>query len=295
MSTSTPKTLQVLNIVSILLFIISLSMIFFYAPREAVMGEAQRIFYYHVPSAWVSFLSLFIAVITGTLVLSRGQGNMKNLIILTSISAVVTAIAYITPRFPAAKSLQEIASGVSLVSGTALAYFGGLAIGVKLQRDPKFWDNVGLSSIEVGIVFAIMTLFSGMLWARPSWNTWWTWDPRLTTYAILLLIYFAYLMLRQGIEDPDKRARFGSVYGIIGFISVPITYFSIFLWRTIHPAVFGTNESDTKMSLEPSMLQTFIFCNLCFIVFYITFLWHRIRLENAAMNVEEMRMQASNA
>ena len=232
MSSSTPKPLQILNVVSILLFFVSLGMIFFYAPREVVMGEAQRIFYYHVPSAWISFASFGLTVIAG--------------------------IAY-------------------------------------LRTGNHRWDRLGLATVEVGMMFAIMTLFSGMLWARPIWNTWWTWDPRLTTYTILLLIYVAYLMLRQGIEDPDKRARFASVYGIIGFLSVQITYYSIFWWRTIHPAVFGTNESETKMSLEPRMLQTFIFCNLAFIVFYVTLLWHRLRLENDTSHIEELRMKASNA
>jgi heme exporter protein C len=232
MTSSTPKALQTLNIVSILMFIISLGLVFLYAPREAVMGEAQRIFYYHVPSAWLSF----------------------------------------------------VAFGVTLIAG----------IGYLRTGDHR-WDRLGIASVEVGIVFAIMALLSGMLWARPIWNTWWTWDPRLTTYTILLLIYFAYLMLRQGIEDPDKRARFGSVYGIVGFISVPITYFSIYLWRTIHPAVFGRNESETKMSMEPQMLQTFIFCNIFFMVVFATLLWHRFRLENDTARVEELRMKASHA
>ncbi len=196
------------------------------------MGEAQRIFYYHVPSAWLSF----------------------------------------------------VAFGVTLIAG--IAY---------LRTSDHRWDRLGIASVEVGIVFAVMALLSGMLWARPIWNTWWTWDPRLTTYTILLLIYFAYLMLRQGIEDPDKRARFGSVYGIVGFISVPITYFSIYLWRTIHPAVFGRNESETKMSMEPQMLQTFIFCNIFFMVVFVTLLWHRFRLESNTARVEELRMKASNA
>jgi len=232
MTPSTPKALQTLNIVSILMFVISLGLVFLYAPREAVMGEAQRIFYYHVPSAWVSFLAF----------------------------------------------------GVTVVAGIAF-----------LRTGDHKWDRLGLSSVEVGIVFAVMTLLSGMLWARPSWNTWWTWDPRLTTYAILLLIYFAYLMLRQGIEDPDKRARFGSVYGIVGFISVPITYFSIYLWRTIHPALFGTNDAETKMRMETPMLYTFIFSNIFFAVLYVTLLWHRLRLENDNARVEELRMRASNA
>jgi len=97
---------------------------------------------------------------------------------------------------------------------------------VYLVKGNRKWDIVGLSAIEIGIVFAFINIVTGSIWARPIWNTWWTWDPRLTTATVMELIYAAYLMLRQGIEDPDRRARFGAVYAIIGFLSVPLTFFS---------------------------------------------------------------------
>src|SRR3972149_1238782 len=106
----------------------------------------------------------------------------------------------------------------------------------------------------------------------------------MTTFTILLLIYFAYLMLREGIEDPDRRARFASVYGIVGFLSVPITWFSIRFWRTIHPVVIGSSDPSAKGSfnMEPQMLQTLLFSIAFFTVLYVTLMWHRLRLESFA-------------
>ncbi len=81
------------------------------------------------------------------------------------------------------------------------------------------WDIVGLAGVEIGLVFMLINIVTGSIWAYPVWNTWWTWDPRLTTATIMELAYAAYLMLRSGIEDPERRARFGAVYAIIAFIS----------------------------------------------------------------------------
>jgi heme exporter protein C len=224
------RGLQILNIVSAVLVLIALGLVFFYAPEELEMGQVQRIFYFHVPSAWVGFLAFFVTVVAGIIYLARG--------------------------------------------------------------DP-FWDRVGHASVEVGLLFTISAGAAGAIWARPIWNTWWTWDPRLTTYTIMALIYVAYLMLRQGIEDPDRRARFAAVYGIIGFISVPITYFSIMWWRTIHPVVFGAASENAKgtFSMTPPMLVTFLFSLFAFTVLYFCFLANRLRLARLQDRVEQLKAQ----
>ena len=130
-----------------------------------------------------------------------------------------------------------------------------------LLKGQRKWDIVGLAAVEIGIVFVFINIVTGSIWARPIWNTWWTWDPRLTTATVMELIYLAYLMLRQGIEDPDRRARFGAVYTIVGFLSVPLTFFSARLFRTIHPVVIGTNDPNAQgqFDMTPKMLQTFMF------------------------------------
>jgi heme exporter protein C len=210
------------------MFVIALFMVFIYSPREATMGEVQRIFYFHVSSAWVGGLALFVSLVAGVILLITG--NQK-------------------------------------------------------------WDRLELASVEVGLIFSIMTLITGMIWGRPAWNTWWTWDPRTTTFAILILIYFAYLMLRNSFEDPDRRARFAAVYAIVGFISVPITFFSIRFWRTIHPVVIGSSDPSAagSFNMEPSMVYTLLFSIAFFTVLYVTLLWHRILLAQFAERVEQLK------
>ena len=164
-----------------------------------------------------------------------------------------------------------------------------------LRTHNMFWDIVGLATVELGMVFMLVGLVTGSIWARPIWNTWWTWDPRLTTVTVMELIYAAYLMLRQGIEDPERRARFGSVYAIVGAISVPLTFFSIRIFRTIHPVVIGSNDPSAEgaFDMTPRMLQTFLFSLLAFTVFYVDLMWHRIRLGKLAERVEQLKLRLS--
>ena len=153
---------------------------------------------------------------------------------------------------------------------------------------------IGLSSVEIGITFTTMGLITGSIWARPTWNTWWTWDPRLTTVTIMELIYAAYLMLRQGIEEPDRRARFGAVYAIVGFISVPLTFFSIRWWRTIHPVVIGagTATSIGGFDMTPPMVVTLMFSLFAITVLYFCFLANRLQLQREMDHVEQLKAQA---
>ena len=140
-------------------------------------------------------------------------------------------------------------------------------------------------------------LISGSIWARPVWNTWWTWDPRLVTASVMELIYIAYLLLRQGLEDPDRRARFGAVYAIVGFLSVPLTFLSIRIFRTIHPVVVGNNDPTAQgaFDMTPPMLQTFLFSLFVFTVLYIVLLWHRVRMQALAEAVEQRKMKLLSA
>lgn len=102
-----------------------------------------------------------------------------------------------------------------------------------IQRKLK-WDLVALACAEVGVLCTALTLVLGSLWARPTWGVWWEWDPRLTTTALLLVIYIGYLIVRSMTEDPDQRARWAAVIGIVGFVQVPIVYLSVFWWRSLH-------------------------------------------------------------
>ena len=161
-----------------------------------------------------------------------------------------------------------------------------------VRKDLK-WDLIELAAVEISLVFFSITIVSGSIWARPTWGTWWTWDPRLTTAAILEMIYVAYLLLRQGIEEPERRARFGAVYTIIGALSVPLTFFSIILWQTIHPEIFGAGGSGSvgSFGMTPPMLLTMFYCLITFSFIFVTLFWYRIRLGRLSEQVEQLKLK----
>jgi heme exporter protein C len=118
------------------------------------------------------------------------------------------------------------------------------------------WDIWARAASELGIAFTVAAIISGSLWAKPAWNTYWTWDPRLTTYTIVLLLYIAYFMLRSGIEDPDRRARYAAVYAIVGFLSVPLTFLSFSMYSII--VLFFISRSNFVHYLSEEMPSPFL-------------------------------------
>lgn len=169
--------------------------------------------------------------------------------------------------------------------------FAAIAGVVYLIKKTKLWDLIGVAAVEIGIVFIFINIVTGSIWARPIWNTWWTWDPRLTTATIMELVYIAYLMLRQGIDDPERRARFGAVYAIVGFLSVPLTFFSIRIFRTIHPVVIAGSDPSAvgTFDMTPTMFQTLMVSIVVFSILFVDLVWHRIRLGKLANQVEELK------
>jgi heme exporter protein C len=161
-----------------------------------------------------------------------------------------------------------------------------------VKKDLK-WDIVEKAAVEISLVFFFIAIVTGSIWAKPSWGTFWTWDARLTTAAILELIYLAYLLLRQGIDDPERRARFSAVYTLIGAVSVPITFLSIRIWQTIHPVVIGQGGSGTQGSfgMTPPMVITMFFCLGTFSVIFVTLLWHRVRLGFLSEKVDQIKLK----
>ena len=228
-----PTALKILDIVSILLLAAATYLALFYAPEEAVMGQVQRVFYFHIGTAWVGLLGFLLAAIMGVVYL--------------------------------------------------------------VTHDQK-WDIVEMAAVEISLVFFLITIMLGSIWARPVWNTWWTWDPRLTTAAITELIYIAYFMLRAGIEDPDRRARFGAVYTLIGGVSAPITFFVIRLVRSIHPVIIAGSDPSSQgtFAMTGGMQVAFFFGLFTFTVIFIDLFWNRIRLGNLAAKVEQLKLNVTN-
>jgi heme exporter protein C len=173
--------------------------------------------------------------------------------------------------------------------GFAVAAVAGI---IYLRTGNRQWDLAAVGAVEIGLVFILINIVTGAIWARPVWNTWWTWDPRLTTATIMELVYAAYLMLRQGIEEPERRARFGAVYAIIGFVSVPLTFASIRIFRTIHPVIIGSNDPTATgfFDMSPAMLRTFMLSLVTFSFVFVDLFWHRLRLSRLADTVEQLKL-----
>jgi heme exporter protein C len=154
------------------------------------------------------------------------------------------------------------------------------------------WDRITQASIEVGTLCGLGTLITGIFWAKPTWNTYWTWDPRLTTATITVLIYFAYLLFRNGIDDRRTRALFGSIYALFAFLSVPLTYYSARWFRSIHPVVFsGENaEAQGDFAIGASMSQTLWISALAFTLLFCALTvqrWRQLRVEDRIAEIRE--------
>jgi heme exporter protein C len=161
-----------------------------------------------------------------------------------------------------------------------------------LRQQRREWDVWATAAAEVGILAALIAIGTGSIWARPIWNTWWTWDPRLTTTTIMTLSYVAYLMLRGALDDPARRARYAAVLGIMSFINVPLVYFSSRWFRTIHPVLFaGSNpEAQGDMALTDPMHMTLRICMLVVMATFIFLLFRRVQLEQFADEIEAAKL-----
>ena len=229
---SKPIALTILDIVSIIALGVSTYFALVFAPTEAVMGNVQRVFYFHIGTAWVGLVGFVLAAVTGIIYL--------------------------------------------------------------VTKDMK-WDRIEVAAVEVSTMFFFITILLGSIWARPAWNTWWTWDPRLTTAAVTELIYVAYFMLRAGMEDPEKRARFGAVYALLGGLSAPITFMVIRLFRTIHPVVVGNQSAAAQggFDMSSNMLTAMFVAIGAFTLIFIDLMWHRVRMGDLEEKVEQLKLKVS--
>lgn len=221
---------------------------------------------------------------------------------LTVITVVLVAIGvYLALGYAPTEAAQgevqrlfylHLASFAGAFVAFSATVVGGIAY---LRKRAVKWDTLALAGVEVGLVLALINLITGMVWARPIWNTWWTWDPRLTSEAIMILTYAAYLMLRNGIENPEQRRRFASVYGILAMTTVLVT---LLITRirpdTIHPVVIGPSPQNAEGGFEMTQrISTTIGINSAIwsIFVPITLIWWRIRLENIAERVRALKAQ----
>ena len=181
--------------VTLIIMAIGFRQAIFVAPTEATMGNIQRIFYWHVPSAMLALTFPYVNLIA--------------------------SVAYLFLR-----------GKTPLAALTA--------------------DAIAVAAAEVTLVFATIGLATGMLWGRPVWGIWWTWDARLTTFLLLWLLYVAYLMTRR-LSTTGQTSTLGAVLAIFAAVDVPIVYMSIRWWRTQHPSPVLTGDGQ----LDPAMKTAF--------------------------------------
>ncbi len=207
--------------------LVSIYLTFLYAPPEATLGDAYRVFYFHVPSAWVSYLAF----------------------------------------------------GVTLLGSIMF-----------LVKKSYKWDMIAEASSKLGITFCSVALLSGSIWANLTWGSYWNWDPRETTTLILLLTYIAYLSFRMAIDDREKKARLSSVLGVLGFISVPLSYVSVQL-MTLHP---GGGAPLSKLNLTSPMMMTLMVALLGVTLIYLSLLKRTYDLMKMEDGLSEMRYQGGD-
>ena len=203
--------------------LVALYLALVYAPTEKTMGDVQRIFYFHVASAWVGMFAFLIVFISSILYLKSGAAN---------------------------------------------------------------WDIYASSSAEIGVIFTTIVLVTGPLWAKPIWQTWWTWDPRLTTTLIMWFLYLAYGRIRIAIDEEQKRARFSAIYGILAFTDVPIVFFAIRWWRTMHP---GALVSSSGIGLAPTMKPAFFMSIIAFTLLYLYLMQKSVKVQQLKLQVKELK------
>lgn len=142
-----------------------------------------------------------------------------------------------------------------------VAYLAFVAVLVSsvayLVRRDLAWDRRARAAAELGVGLTALTIVLGSIWARPVWGVWWTWEPRLVTTMVLLLIYIGYLAVRGTAADPHAAARRAAAVGILGFVNVPVVHFSVVWWRTLHqpPTVL---QPGGPAPIEPEMLAALL-------------------------------------
>ncbi len=218
---------------------------------------------------------------------------MKRIQILFAVAAAAIAYgAYLAFNAPLDRIQGEFTRMINVHVPTlwlAFLAFGVTALGsvMYLIRRKSWWDNLAASSAEIGVLFAVVGVFTGMVWGQAVWGQAWDWgDARLATTAVMIFVYIAYLALRQSISDPEKRATRSAILGTIAVIQVPLVYYSVYLVRTLHQTPSIRPDGSTM----PTELLVAMLVNVAaFTVLYFAMLAARMyvgRTEMATRPVE---------
>ena len=204
-------------------------------------------------------------------------------LVLIALGLVALALIYVLAlRFTPVERFQGLPQKIFYVhvpaAWSALLAFSlvGIASGLYLWlRDPRL-DRFAESTASVGLMFSVIMLTTGPLWGRPVWGAWWEWDARLTFTLILFFLFLGYRALRSALVDPEERARFSAVVGILGLVLVPFVHLTVYLFRTVHPQPIVLKPSEPSLPWE--MLRTLLASLTAFTVLLVGFITARYGL-----------------
>lgn len=229
-------------------------------------------------------------------VLAKPNGRMpKTVTFAVLLFAAIALTAYLAFYYaPVERTMGPIQKIFYLHLPSAFTSFCALGIGfyanlMYVFRRQLKWDWLGVACAEVGLAFISVVLISGPIWAHPVWGIWWTWDARLTLTFVLWLLYASYLLLREMLDEPERRALMSALFGIFAFLDVPLVYFSIRWWRTQHPqpVILGGSGSG----LDPRMRVAYLLVWVAFLGLMALLIRARYRLEAMRCEVEQLRRE----
>jgi heme exporter protein C len=200
---------------------------------------------------WLAAVALATGLVMGFGVAPREvtQGTVQRIMYLHVPSVWVAYLAFV---------VVAVASLVYLITRNAGA------------------DRLAAASAEAGVIFTGITIASGSIWGKPTWGTWWTWDARLTSVAILFVMYLGYLLLRAMIDDHERASRYAAVLGIVAALDIPLVHFSVLWWRTLHqpPSLIKPGTPTMPTAILVALLVNFA----AFTLLYAYFVSKRVAL-----------------
>lgn len=230
--------------------------------------------------------------------MKKNSGIIDRLLFLTLVPSFFIALYLVFIWSPVEKFMgapQKIFYfhvGCAWVAFLAFVIVGYYSVRTLINPNMDHHIKAGISA-EIGVIFTTITLVTGMIWGKSSWNTWWTWEPRLATTLILWFIYVAYLFVRKMDGSWEKIAKLSAVFGIIGVINVPIVFMAIRWWNTkLHPVVFGDGKNQQGGGIEPDMLVALLFSIFTITVLYAFLMRKGVEIEKMRHIVKKAKTRA---
>lgn len=265
---------------------------FFLTPLEVKqIGFSQKIFYFHVPMAATSAVAFGVTLLGSIAYLMKDSKNLyRKAIRLTKATAIATVIAF-------ALRITFNVMGIEVLGGIDVRLILLIASISLITLVPVFWffafltrenmDTWASVGAEIGLLFGSMLLVMGILWTRVTWTVWWTWDPRLTSYLLVMLLYSGYFVLRSSVDSAHQRARYSAALGIVSYIAVIFTMISTRVLRSAHPVIFTLSDPG----VESSMLITFIVAMFAMIALFGAMIIVKVTINNLREQIEDMKDQ----